>query len=381
MAGRQHDAIAMQEIVADLVDRGVEVVDPRQTYIGRDVDLGRIRPGAVLHPGTRIVGASSFVGPGAHVGAEGPATLSDAVLARGARVDAGYVEGAVLLEGARIGWGGHVRPATLLEEQASTAHCVGLKHTILLAFATIGSVVNACDLLLAGGTSREDHSEIGSGFIHFNFTPWGRRGDKATASLLGDVEDGVFLRRRRIFMGGAGGAVGPRRVGYGAIVGAGQVLRRDVADDRLVFDPGRAVDRELAGAQGLDAPEHLARRRAANLSYIGQLVALAAWYRDVRCARVPSTDAYADTCVVLSEAAAVIEAAIAERVARLEAFLRERGDEEPVVVTRPEIRCPLDVRADEPFVDHLSWVRGLSDDDVTRGRDWLRKVAQVAISA
>ena len=57
----------------------------------------------------------------------------------------------------------------------------------VLAFVTIGSLVNFCDLLMAGGSSRQDHSEVGSGYIHFNFTPWGARGDKATPSLIGDV--------------------------------------------------------------------------------------------------------------------------------------------------------------------------------------------------
>ena len=121
-----------------------------------------------------------------------------------------------------------MREGTLLEERASTAHCVGLKQTILLSFATLGSLINFCDVLMAGGTSRRDHSEVGSGFIHFNFTPWGQAGDKATASLVGDVVGGVFLDRRRIFLGGAGGMIGPRSVGYGSIAGAGQVLRRDV---------------------------------------------------------------------------------------------------------------------------------------------------------
>ena len=170
-------------IVRTLIDRGVTIVDPRQTYVAPDVDLGRVCSGATLHPGTRLRGARTFIGAGAEVGAEGPATVVDGVLGPKARIDAGYLEGAVLLDGARVGWGAHVRPGTLLEEQASTAHCVGLKHTILLSFVTVGSVVNLCDLLMAGGTSRNDHSEVGSGFIHFNFTPWGVSGDKATASI------------------------------------------------------------------------------------------------------------------------------------------------------------------------------------------------------
>ena len=67
--------------------------------------------------------------------------LVDAILGDGAAVASGYVEGAVLLRGAKLGANAHARPGTLLEEQASTAHCVGLKHTILLPFVTLGSLI------------------------------------------------------------------------------------------------------------------------------------------------------------------------------------------------------------------------------------------------
>src|SRR5690606_11549176 len=129
----------------------------------------------------------------------------------------------------------HFRAGTVLEEEASTAHVVGLKQTILLSFVTLGSLINFCDCLMAGGTSRRDHSEVGSGFIHFNFTPWGREGDKATPSLVGDVVSGVFLRQPRILHGGCGGMIGPGSVGYGAVVGAGQVIRRPVPAETLVL--------------------------------------------------------------------------------------------------------------------------------------------------
>ena len=75
----------------------------------------------------------------------------------------GFAHGAVLLDGASLGANAHARPGTLLEERASTAHTVGLKHTLLLSFVTLGSLINFCDCLMAGGRSRRDHSEVGSG--------------------------------------------------------------------------------------------------------------------------------------------------------------------------------------------------------------------------
>ena len=127
-----------------------------------------------------------------------------------------------------MGLAAHVREGCLLEEEASGAHCVGLKQTILFPFVTLGSLINFCDCLMAGGTGRKDHSEVGSSYIHFNFTP---DGDKTTPSLIGDVPRGVMLRERPVFLGGQGGMVGPLRVGYGNVIAAGTILRNDVTEE------------------------------------------------------------------------------------------------------------------------------------------------------
>ncbi len=354
-----------------LVARGVEIVDPRQTYVAPDVSPSRVGSGAVLHPGTRLLGARTFIGEGAQVGVQGPATLVDAVLGPRARVDAGYVEGAVLLDDAQAGWGAHLRPGTLLEEQASTAHCVGLKHTILLSFVTLGSVINFCDALVAGGTSRQDHSEIGSGFIHFNFTPWGERGDKATPSLVGDVVRGVFLRERRIFLGGAGGLVGPGSVGYGSITGAGQVVRRAVPPERLTIESLRNLDRPSPAGKR-DALQPRLRR---NVAYIAQLVALQAWYRHVRLARIPATAEPDAARIVLQEALATLQLCVDERVKRVAGFVRERGGPALNLNLEPEIpACPLPLTASES-TDHLAWVQGLTAAQVQEGVAWLTAIA------
>jgi hypothetical protein len=130
-----------------------------------------------------------------------------------------------------------------MEEEASTAHAVGLKHTVLMSFVTMGSLINFCDGLISGGKSRREHTEVGSGFIHFNYTPWGNSGDKATPSLIGDVVHGVFLRQPRIFLGGLSGIVGPQKVGFGSFTIAGQIVRKEIPSNRVVGDVPRKVDR------------------------------------------------------------------------------------------------------------------------------------------
>jgi hypothetical protein len=252
---------------------------------------------------------------------------------------------------------------------------VGLKHIILMSFVTMGSLINFCDGLISGGKSRREHTEVGSGFIHFNFTPRGQSGDKATPSLIGDVAHGVFLRQPRIFLGGLSGIVGPQKVGFGSCTVAGQVLRREVPPNRLVGDVPRKVDREFYASA--DAP---ARILKLNLEYIGNLTALLIWYRDVRLVRIPTDPKYEHIRVVTQAALKLLSLCIDERVARLRQFLEERGNPLPSLslINR---QCPLRVEPRSPYLDHIEWVAGLSDVDVQQGASWLQSIVETTVQA
>jgi UDP-N-acetylglucosamine/UDP-N-acetylgalactosamine diphosphorylase len=176
-----------------------------------------------------------------------------------------------------MGLGAHVREGCILEEEAGGAHCVGLKQTILFPFVTLGSLINFCDCLMAGGTSRKNHSEVGSSYIHFNFTP---DGDKTTASLIGDVPRGVMLNQPPIFLGGQGGMAGPLRLGYGNIIAAGTILRKDITEEnKLVF--GKNMPNILIDNTSGSYPS-ISRVVANNIIYLANLAALEQWYRHVR---------------------------------------------------------------------------------------------------
>jgi hypothetical protein len=364
----------MRGIVDEKLDileaRNVTILDRRQTYLDETVDVSRICLGAVLYPGTRLIGARTFVGPGAKVGVEGPAVLENTVIGQNAEIASGYLKDAVMLRDTRVGSNAHIRVGTLLEEEASTAHAVGLKHTILMSFVTMGSLINFCDGLISGGSSRKQHTEVGSGFIHFNFTPRGQYGDKATPSLIGDVTHGVFLRQPRIFLGGLSGIVGPQKVGFGSFTVAGQVLRREVPANRIVGDVPRNVDNEIHALY--ESPDRILKL---NLEYIGHLSALRAWYRNVRLARIPAHPDHDHLRVVTQAASELLTVCIEERVQRLRQYLEERGLPVPTVsLMIPP--CPLKIEQREPYVDHIKWVSGLSDEYVEIGVLWLQSIVE-----
>jgi UDP-N-acetylglucosamine/UDP-N-acetylgalactosamine diphosphorylase len=294
--------------------QGVILPSPQTLEIGEEVPLDQIRgPDTVIHGGTKLYGDRLMILSGARIGYEEPATVENCAVGRRVRLSGGYFADAVFLDDVVMGKGAHVRTGTLMEEEANGAHTVGLKQTILLPFVTIGSLVNFCDVLMAGGTSRRDHSEVGSSFIHFNFTPFGRSGDKATPTLIGDVPRGVMLRSARIFLGGQGGLVGPMQIDYGTVLAAGFVYRRDHGPDQLV------VGEKLPARTMPFHPLRYSRIRTRvkkNLTYIGNLVALWHWYEHVRSSiAVAASD---DGLVSLyRRAQGVVEQGIEERIKRL----------------------------------------------------------------
>ena len=104
-----------------LLDRGVVIPCPAAVEVEDSVDPQRIAPGVVIHAGCRIRGAETSIAPGCVIGAEAPATVEDCQLGRNAALKGGYFSGATFLDGASMGSGAHVRPGTLLEEEARAA--------------------------------------------------------------------------------------------------------------------------------------------------------------------------------------------------------------------------------------------------------------------
>ena len=264
--------------IVQLMEKGVDISNPLSLDVGAEINPDKISGDNVrIYPGCRIYGGETVIAPGAQIGKEGPVTIEDCQIGRNVELKGGYFERAVFLQASEMGSGAHVREGCILEEAARAAHCAGLKQTILFPFVTLGSLINFCDCLMAGGTGGKDHSEVGSSYIHFNFTP---DGDKATASLIGDVPRGVMLSQRPIFLGGQGGMVGPVRVGYGNVVVAGTILRKDSPeDDRLII--GKAYREKITKVFPSRFLGH-SRLIENNVLYLSNLTALEQWYLQVR---------------------------------------------------------------------------------------------------
>jgi hypothetical protein len=265
-------------IVKALIKKGVKIPNPESVYISDDVSIERISGDNVtIFAGCKILGSKSMIMKNSIIGYQAPVTLENTLVGENCKLNGGFFKGAVFAGDNTFGSGAHVREGTILEEQANAAHTVGLKQTILFPFVTLGSLINFCDCFMAGGTNRKNHSEVGSSFIHFNYTP---NQDKATASMMGDIHGGVMLKSNPIFLGGQGGVVGPVKIGYGCISAAGSIIRKNEwENDRLLLG---GTFKAASIPRQYNIYNNPAQIFNNNICYIAGLISLQHWYKHVR---------------------------------------------------------------------------------------------------
>ncbi|MBF0389377.1 MAG: protein GlmU [Desulfamplus sp.] len=314
----------MDSKVAQLIDKGVKVLNPESLYVDDDVDLQRVSgKGVILYPEVRIMGKDTLILPDTTIGREAPVTLDNVFVGRGCSLNGGFFQKAVFVGNNSFGSGAHVRGGTILEDGANAAHTVGLKQTILFPFVTLGSLINFCDCLMTGGTSRKDHSEVGSSFIHFNYTP---NQDKATPSMFGNVAKGVMLKDRPIFLGGQGGVVGPCRLAFGSITAAGTILRKDILEPNQLILGGAM--KQMAIERKFGIYSNVKQIFTKNILYILELTSLMSWYLHIRAMFLDANFDGDEKNLNLSKELLygmqiTLKSAVDERINRLDDFVKK----------------------------------------------------------
>ena len=365
-----------------LLKKGVKIPNPGSVEIGDDVITERISgDGVVIHSGCRIFGNSTLILQGTRLGYEGPATIENCQVGPLVELKGGFFREAVFLKKVTIGSGSHVREGTILEEESNVAHTVGLKQTILFPFVTLGSLINFCDCFMSGGTSRKDHSEVGSSYVHFNYTP---NQDKATPSLIGDVPNGVMLSRKPIFLGGQGGLVGPCRLAFGTVTAAGTICRKDeLRPGRLVFEE-RGKGGNIPFVPGMY--RNIKRLMINNVIYIANLIALNQWYIHVRSQFI----SYDFPEALLNGLKEKLKLTIDERIKRLKEFcqknelydrwpeleesFKELRTEEGDRSLRDIFLEKINPGIKESGSDYISVIKGLESKDAESGTLWLQGI-------
>jgi bifunctional UDP-N-acetylglucosamine pyrophosphorylase/glucosamine-1-phosphate N-acetyltransferase len=212
----------------DLLAAGVLIERPDTVLVGPAVQVApgaRLRAFTILEGATRIEDGA-VVGPfcrivDSPVGAN--ATILDSCLILASRIEAG----------ATIGPFAHIRPDSIVGENAKVGNFVELKKTHL------GAGSKAPHLSYLGDATIGAKANIGAGTITCNY-------DGVVKSPT-SIEDGAFVGSNSIL-------VAPVRVGRGAYVAAGSVITKDVPPEALGV--GRARQENKPGWASRRAKKH-----------------------------------------------------------------------------------------------------------------------------
>jgi bifunctional UDP-N-acetylglucosamine pyrophosphorylase/glucosamine-1-phosphate N-acetyltransferase len=228
----------------ELMASGVTIVDPAATYIDPDVEIGA---DTVIHPGVIIEGRSRI---GAACEIHAHVTIADAEIGDNVTIKSfSVIAGSRIDRGASVGPFAHLRPETVVGEEAKIGNFVELKKT------TVGPHSKASHLSYLGDATIGADVNVGAGTITCNYD-----GERKHPTV---IEDGAFI-------GSDSQLIAPVRVGKGAYVAAGSSITQDVPAGALGIARGRqAVIDGWVERRKANAPKQPTKRRkdAGNLAH------------------------------------------------------------------------------------------------------------------
>lgn len=191
-----------------LMDDGVIIVDPKTTYIEKNVKVG---PGTVIAPGTTIRGLTQI---GAFVAIEPHCYIVDSWVGDSVQLKAQtYLEKVKIGAKASVGPFARLRPDTEIGEEAHVGNFVEMKKV------KFGAKSKAGHLTYLGDADVGTDVNIGCGTITCNYAV----DKKKYKTIIGD----------RVFVGSDSQFIAPVSIGADAVIGSGSTITKDVPEKAL----------------------------------------------------------------------------------------------------------------------------------------------------
>lgn len=185
---------------------GVELVDPAQTYIDADVQIGQdtvIEPGVVIK-GHTTIGRDVIITSGSHI--------TDSQIGDGAVIKASYLTQATVGQHSDVGPFAHLRPKAVLADEVHVGNFVEVKN------ATLATGTKAGHLTYVGDAEVGERVNIGAGTIFVNYD-----GVNKFTTTIGDDA----------FIGSNTKLVAPVNLGDRAITAAGSTITNNVPSEAM----------------------------------------------------------------------------------------------------------------------------------------------------
>jgi bifunctional UDP-N-acetylglucosamine pyrophosphorylase/glucosamine-1-phosphate N-acetyltransferase len=209
--------IMRRDINNNLMDGGVNIIDPNSAYINAEVKVGA---DSVIYPNVFIsgrtnIGANCVVGPGCWI--ENSEISAGTVLKAGC-----YIIDSKIGKNCQIGPYAHLRPATVLKDGVKIGNFVEIKKSV------IGAGSKVPHLSYVGDGEIGANVNIGAGSITCNYD--------GINKYKTEIKDGVFVGSNTNF-------IAPVTVGKNAKIGAGSTITQDIPPSALAIARARQVNK------------------------------------------------------------------------------------------------------------------------------------------
>lgn len=196
---------------------GVTLIDPEQTYISDDAQIGS---DTVIYPGTVILGRT-FIGEENTIGPQ--TEIKDSKIGNGNTIRQSVVHDSEVGTETTIGPFAHIRPKSVLENNVKIGNFVEIKKSVM------SSGSKASHLSYIGDAEIGKDVNLGCGSITVNYD--------GKNKFLTKVEDGAFI-------GCNSNLVAPVTVGKNAYVAAGSTITENVPAESLSIARSRQTVKE-----------------------------------------------------------------------------------------------------------------------------------------
>ncbi|MCB0369226.1 MAG: bifunctional UDP-N-acetylglucosamine diphosphorylase/glucosamine-1-phosphate N-acetyltransferase GlmU [Bdellovibrionales bacterium] len=205
--------------IKNLMNEGVLIIDPRNTYIEESVKIGS---GSVIYPGVYLKGNTQI---GNFCMIEPHTFIYDSQVGDSVQIKAGsYIESSVVHTKCALGPYARLRPGTELMDEVHIGNFVEVKKS------KIGKKTKAAHLAYIGDAEIGEECNIGCGTIFVNYLP----NKSKHKTKVGN----------NAFIGSDSQLVAPLEVGNNTTIGAGSVITKNVPDGALAVTRAQQVIKE-----------------------------------------------------------------------------------------------------------------------------------------
>ena len=213
----QAEGFMKKRINEEHMRNGVTIVDPANTYISADVEIGRdtvIYPGTILK-GKTVIGEDCKIGPNSEI--------ENCEVGNGTVIRQSVASDSSIGSDVNIGPFAHIRPQSSIQDEVKIGNFVEIKKS------TFGKGSKASHLSYIGDAEVGSDVNLGCGSITVNYD--------GKNKFLTKIEDGVFV-------GCNSNLVAPVSIGKGAYIAAGSTITEDVPGESLSIARARQVNKE-----------------------------------------------------------------------------------------------------------------------------------------